>query len=296
MAIVFKEVNYSYQSKTPNAFQLLKNVSFRLADGSFTALLGQTGSGKTTLLKHINGLLKPSSGQVIVGDQIISSKTSEKDLADLRKNVGFLFQFPETQLFAPTVLQDVAFGPENFGQTKPSAEQIAKKTLEMLGFDMTLLNQSPINLSGGQQRLAALAGVLATEPQILLLDEPTAGLDPSTAKRVMILFKKLQQEKHLTILMATHDMDAAAEFADQILLMQQGKLVKQAAPKDMFQEKELVFQKILALPKVTTFAIRFAAKTGYTNQKLPISEKELISFLQRALSQDPSGKETTPHA
>ncbi|EHN59677.1 ATP-binding cassette domain-containing protein [Oenococcus kitaharae] len=296
MAIVFKEVNYSYQSKTPNAFQLLKNVSFRLTDGSFTALIGQTGSGKTTLLKHINGLLKPSSGQVLVGDQAINARTSEKDLADLRKRVGFLFQFPETQLFAPTVLEDVAFGPENFGQTKSSAEQTAKETLNMLGFDMTLANQPPINLSGGQQRLAALAGVLATEPQILLLDEPTAGLDPSTTKRVMTLFKKLQQDEHLTILMATHDMDAAAEFADQILLMQQGKLVKQASPKDMFQEKGLVFQKILALPKVTAFASRFTAKTGYKNQKLPISEKELISFLQQALSEEPLGKETMPNA
>lgn len=274
MGIILDNVSYTYQEGTPFASAALSDVSLSIEDGSYTAIIGHTGSGKSTILQLLNGLLVPTEGSVRVFDTLITSTSVNKQI---RKQVGLVFQFAENQIFEETVLKDVAFGPQNFGVSVEEAEAIAREKLDLVGIDESLFERSPFELSGGQMRRVAIAGILAMEPSILVLDEPTAGLDPIGRKELMALFKKLHQDG-ITIVLVTHLMDDVAEFADQVYVMEKGKLVKGGKPGLVFQNVEFMEKIQLGVPKITRFAQRLVDR-GISFEQLPITIEEFKEFI-----------------
>ncbi|MFS9207816.1 energy-coupling factor transporter ATPase [Streptococcus mitis] len=277
MGIALENVSFTYQEGTPLASTALSDVSLTIEDGSYTALIGHTGSGKSTILQLLNGLLVPSQGSVRVFDTLITSTSKNKDIRQIRKQVGLVFQFAENQIFEETVLKDVAFGPQNFGVSEEDAEQIAREKLALVGIDESLFNRSPFELSGGQMRRVAIAGILAMEPAILVLDEPTAGLDPLGRKELMNLFKKLHQSG-MTIVLVTHLMDDVAEYANQVYVMEKGRLVKFGKPSDVFQDVIFMEEVQLGVPKITAFCKRLADR-GVSFKRLPIKIEEFKESL-----------------
>ena len=277
MGIALENVSFTYQEGTPLASTALSDVSLTIEDGSYTALIGHTGSGKSTILQLLNGLLVPSQGSVRVFDTLITSTSKNKDIRQIRKQVGLVFQFAENQIFEETVLKDVAFGPQNFGVSEEDAEQIAREKLALVGIDESLLNRSPFELSGGQMRRVAIAGILAMEPAVLVLDEPTAGLDPLGRKELMNLFRKLHQSG-MTIVLVTHLMDDVAEYANQVYVMEKGRLVKGGKPSDVFQDVVFMEEVQLGVPKITAFCKRLADR-GVLFKRLPIKIEEFKESL-----------------
>ena len=277
MGIALENVSFTYQEGTPLASAALSDVSLTIEDGSYTALIGHTGSGKSTILQLLNGLLVPSQGSVRVFDTFITSASKNKDIRQIRKQVGLVFQFAENQIFEETVLKDVAFGPQNFGVSEEDAEQIAREKLALVGIDESLFNRSPFELSGGQMRRVAIAGILAMEPSTLVLDEPTAGLDPLGRKELMNLFKKLHQSG-MTIVLVTHLMDDVAEYANQVYVMEKGRLVKFGKPSDVFQDVVFMEEVQLGVPKITAFCKRLADR-GVSFKRLPIKIEEFKESL-----------------
>ena len=277
MGIALENVSFTYQEGTPLASTALSDVSLTIEDGSYTALIGHTGSGKSTILQLLNGLLVPSQGSVRVFDTLITSTSKNKDIRQIRKQVGLVFQFAENQIFEETVLKDVAFGPQNFGVSEEDAEKIAREKLALVGIDESLFNRSPFELSGGQMRRVAIAGILAMEPAILVLDEPTAGLDPLGRKELMSLFKKLHQSG-MTIVLVTHLMDDVAEYANQVYVMEKGRLVKGGRPSDVFQDVVFMEEVQLGVPKITAFCKRLADR-GVSFKRLPIKIEEFKESL-----------------
>jgi len=277
MGIILDNVSYTYQEGTPFASAALSDVSLSIEDGSYTAIIGHTGSGKSTILQLLNGLLVPTKGSVRVFDTLITSTSVNKQIRQIRKQVGLVFQFAENQIFEETVLKDVAFGPQNFGVSVEEAEAIAREKLALVGIDESLFERSPFELSGGQMRRVAIAGILAMEPSILVLDEPTAGLDPIGRKELMALFKKLHQDG-ITIVLVTHLMDDVAEFADQVYVMEKGKLVKGGKPSLVFQNVEFMEKIQLGVPKITRFAQRLVDR-GISFKQLPITIEEFKEFI-----------------
>ena len=277
MGIALKNVSFTYQEGTPLASTALSDVSLTIEDGSYTALIGHTGSGKSTILQLLNGLLVPSQGSVRVFDTLITSTSKNKDIRQIRKQVGLVFQFAENQIFEETVLKDVAFGPQNFGVSEEDAEQIAREKLALVGIAESLFDRSPFELSGGQMRRVAIAGILAMEPAILVLDEPTAGLDPLGRKELMNLFKKLHQSG-MTIILVKHLMDDVAEYANQVYVMEKGRLVKGGKPSDVFQDVVFMEEVQLGVPKITAFCKRLADR-GVSFKRLPIKIEEFKESL-----------------
>ena len=277
MGIILDNVSYTYQEGTPFASAALSDVSLSIEDGSYTAIIGHTGSGKSTILQLLNGLLVPTEGSVRVFDTLITPTSVNKQIRQIRKQVGLVFQFAENQIFEETVLKDVAFGPQNFGVSVEEAEAIAREKLALVGIDESLFERSPFELSGGQMRRVAIAGILAMEPSILVLDEPTAGLDPIGRKDLMALFKKLHQDG-ITIVLVTHLMDDVAEFADQVYVMEKGKLVKGGKPSLVFQNVEFMEKIQLGVPKITRFAQRLVDR-GISFEQLPITIEEFKEFI-----------------
>jgi len=277
MGIILDNVSYTYQEGTPFASAALSDVSLTIEDGSYTAIIGHTGSGKSTILQLLNGLLVPTEGSVRVFDTLITSTSVNKQIRQIRKQVGLVFQFAENQIFEETVLKDVAFGPQNFGVSVEEVEAIAREKLALVGIDESLFERSPFELSGGQMRRVAIAGILAMEPKILVLDEPTAGLDPIGRKELMTLFKKLHQDG-IAIVLVTHLMDDVAEFADQVYVMEKGKLVKSGKPSLVFQNVEFMEKIQLGVPKITRFAQRLANR-GVSFKQLPITIEEFKEFI-----------------
>ena len=277
MGIALENVSFTYQEGTPLASTALSDVSLTIEDGSYTALIGHTGSGKSTILQLLNGLLVPSQGSVRVFDTLITSTSKNKDIRQIRKQVGLVFQFAENQIFEETVLKDVAFGPQNFGVSEEDAEQIAREKLALVGIAESLFDRSPFELSGGQMRRVAIAGILAMEPAILVLDEPTAGLDPLGRKELMTLFKKLHQSG-MTIVLVTHLMDDVAEYANQVYVMEKGRLVKGGKPSDIFQDVVFMEEVQLGVPKITAFCKRLADR-GMSFKRLPIKIEEFKESL-----------------
>ena len=276
MGIILDNVSYTYQEGTPFASAALSNVNLSIEDGSYTAIIGHTGSGKSTILQLLNGLLVPTKGSVRVFDTLITSTSVNKQIRQIRKQVGLVFQFAENQIFEETVLKDVAFGPQNFGVSIEEAEAIAREKLALVGIDESLFGRSPFELSGGQMRRVAIAGILAMEPSILVLDEPTAGLDPIGRKELMNLFKKLHQDG-ITIVLVTHLMDDVAEFADQVYVMEKGNLVKSGKPSLVFQNVEFMEKIQLGVPKITRFVQRLVDR-GISFEQLPITIEEFKEF------------------
>ncbi|VQQ14743.1 cobalt ABC transporter ATP-binding protein [Streptococcus pneumoniae] len=277
MGIALENVNFTYQEGTPLALEALSDVSLTIEDGSYTALIGHTGSGKSTILQLLNGLLVPSQGSVRVFDTLITSTSKNKDIRQIRKQVGLVFQFAENQIFEETVLKDVAFGPQNFGVSEEDAVKTAREKLALVGIDESLFDRSPFELSGGQMRRVAIAGILAMEPAILVLDEPTAGLDPLGRKELMTLFKKLHQSG-MTIVLVTHLMDDVAEYANQVYVMEKGRLVKGGKPSDVFQDVVFMEEVQLGVPKITAFCKRLADR-GVSFKRLPIKIEEFKESL-----------------
>ena len=277
MGITLNKVSYTYQAGTPFEGPALFEVDLEIKDGSYTALIGHTGSGKSTILQLLNGLLTPSEGSVQVNNVTITSNSVNKDIKQVRKQVGLVFQFAESQVFDETVLKDVAFGPQNFGVSKEEAEDLAREKLSLVGISEELFSRSPFELSGGQMRRVAIAGILAMEPDILVLDEPTAGLDPAGRKELMGLFKKLHQAG-MTIVLVTHLMDDVANFADTVFALEAGKLVLNGSPREVFQQVEYLQKLQLGVPQITNFALQLKRR-GLPLDRLPIKIEELKELL-----------------
>lgn len=286
MEITFEQVGFTYQPNTPFEQRVLHDIDLVVKEGSYTALVGHTGSGKSTILQHLNALLKPTSGQVVIGERTITPETDNKNLKPIRKKVGIVFQFPEAQLFEETVARDIAFGPKNFGVTEEEAQALAKDTLALVGLDESYLERSPFDLSGGQMRRVAIAGVLAMKPEVLVLDEPTAGLDPQGRKEMMEMFWRLHQEQKMTIVLVTHLMDDVANYADAVYVLEKGRIVKSGAPKEVFQDVEWLHEKQLGVPTATDFA-RLLEKKGMAFTELPLTADELADWLvKRGITDD----------
>lgn len=250
MAIEFKEVSYTYSQGTPFEYHALKDICLSFEEKKITAVIGHTGSGKSTLVQHLNGLLLPTAGTLIVGEKEIIATEKPKGLKELRKHVGLVFQFPEYQLFEETILKDVAFGPMNFKATEEEAHKKAKDALAMVGLDKSYYDRSPLELSGGQKRRVAIAGILAMDPDVIILDEPTAGLDPKGAIDMMSLFKKLNKEHHKTIIIVTHDMEHVLNYCDRVVVVEKGKIKLHMEAKEFFKDSKLCLDMNILPPAV----------------------------------------------
>ena len=255
MSITFKKVEHVYSENTPFSYHALKGVDLNIKTGSMTALIGHTGSGKSTLIQHINALLLPTSGEIQIEDVMITATNKPESLKPLRKKAGLVFQFPEYQLFEETILKDIIFGPKNFGIEESEAEIIAKKVLKLVGLDESYLEKSPFDLSGGQKRRVAIAGILAMDPDILILDEPTAGLDPQGAKEMLNLFKKINRSGK-TIIIVSHDMNQVLEYCDDVIVMSNGKVERHESVDEIFKETEYLSSLSLDLPTITSFILQ----------------------------------------
>ena len=249
MSIILDHVNYIYDEDTAMAHAALTDVNIKIDAGEFIGLIGHTGSGKSTLIQHMNGLVKPTSGTVYFDGKDISDP--EFDRKALRAKVGLVFQYPEHQLFETDCFKDVCFGPKNLGLSQKEVELRAYEALKQVGFDDDYFYQSPFDLSGGQKRRVAIAGVLAMKPEILILDEPTAGLDPKGREDILGLIKKLHDEVGITIILVSHSMDDVADYVGRIIVMNKGKVVFDDVPKEVFRHRQELESIGLAAPQVT---------------------------------------------
>ncbi|MCF7930984.1 MAG: energy-coupling factor transporter ATPase [Acholeplasmataceae bacterium] len=237
MGIQFKDVSFAYKGLKVN-YDAIRHINLKIKDkGEFIAIVGQTGSGKSTLVQHMNALLLPSSGNVVVFGQNLPPKKKEK-INYLRQKVGLVFQFPEYQLFEETILKDIMFGPKNFKSTEDEARVMAKKAASIVGIDESLYEQSPFRISGGQMRRVAIAGILAMEPEILVLDEPTRGLDPRGRNDLMAIFRELHEKENKTIILISHDMDLVSEYAKRVIVLKDGNLVFDGTKETLFEHKD----------------------------------------------------------
>ena len=277
MGITLENVDYTYQAGTPFEGRALFNINLSITEGSYTAFIGHTGSGKSTIMQLLNGLNVPTKGCVLVDDVKITADSKNKEIKSVRKKVGLVFQFPESQLFEETVLKDVAFGPQNFGVSKEEAEDIARDKLAMVGIGQEFFDKNPFELSGGQMRRVAIAGILAMEPYIFVLDEPTAGLDPKGRRELMTLFKTLHQNG-MTIVLVTHLMDDVANYADHVNILEGGHLVRSGHPKTIFQDVAFMKSKQLGVPKITQFAQDLVDR-GLKLENLPITIEEFVEVI-----------------
>ena len=278
MDIRFKQVGFAYQAGTPFEMRALHDVTFSVKDGSYVAIIGHTGSGKSTILQHLNALLKPTEGLVELGDKTIDSTTGNKDLKPLRKKVGIVFQFPEAQLFEETVEKDIAFGPKNFGVSEEEALKIAAEVVKTVGLPEEVLKKSPFDLSGGQMRRVAIAGVLAMKPEVLVLDEPTAGLDPKGRLEMMEMFYKLNKEQNMTIVLVTHQMNDVSDYADHVIVIEAGNVVKEGSPKEVFSDASWLLEKQLGVPTTLAFVEKLKEK-GWFTDKMPLTLDELADAI-----------------
>lgn len=251
MPITFKELTHIYNANSPFPYAALHEINLDIKEGIFTAVIGETGSGKSTLVQHLNALLLPTSGCVEIDDYVVTSdKKKNKNLKQLRKKVGLVFQFPEYQLFEETILKDVCFGPKNFGLSEEAAIAKAKEVLKIVGIDETYLERSPFELSGGQKRRIAIAGILAADPDILVLDEPTAGLDPQGAQDMMKLFQTLNKKHKKTIIMVTHDMEHVLNYCKEVIVLKNGRVEKKCTSATFFKNTKLMSSLDITPPAV----------------------------------------------
>ncbi len=264
MELSTKQLAHVYSEGTPKEHRAIHDVSIDVPPGSFYAIIGHTGSGKSTFIQHLNGLLKPTSGSVHIGNTTIKADEKSKRLKEVRKRVGMVFQYPEHQLFEETIEKDICFGPQNFGVSEKEAKRRAKETLRLVGLDEDYLERSPFELSGGQMRRVAIAGVLAMNPEVLILDEPTAGLDPSGQREMMDLFISLQKEKDITIILVTHSMEDAARYADRIFVMANGTLFLEGTPAEIFRQEDKLSEVGLDIPESTRFIKAVQERFGST--------------------------------
>ena len=250
MPIKFKEINYVYSKDMPYAYQALNDINLEIAENKITAIIGETGSGKSTLVQHLNALLLPTSGTLEIAGYEIKAGVKTPGLKQLRRKVGLVFQFSEYQLFEETVIKDVAFGPKNFGDDQELALRKAASALKMVGLDQSYFERSPLDLSGGQKRRVAIAGILAMEPEIIVLDEPTAGLDPKGAAEMISLFSTLNKQFHKTVILVTHDNEVVYNYADDVILLSHGHIELHTSVKELFDDYELLEKYNLIKPQI----------------------------------------------
>ncbi|SMQ60261.1 energy-coupling factor transport system ATP-binding protein [Bacillus sp. OV166] len=284
MDISLKHVDYRYQVNTPFERLAIEDVSIDIPSGVYMAIIGHTGSGKSTVLQHLNALLQPTKGTVAIGEHEIKALQKNKNLKKVRQKVGIVFQFPEHQLFEETVEKDIIFGPMNFGVSETEAKERARIALKQVGLEEDILNKSPFELSGGQMRRVAIAGVLAMEPDVIVLDEPTAGLDPRGRKEVMDMFFSLHKERKLSTILVTHSMEDAARYADQIVIMQQGKVAKKGTAEEIFSAPTELVEMGLDVPEVVRFQLKLEEKLGMKFEKIFLTIDELSTAVTKVLS------------
>ena len=283
MSIKIENLTHVYMPKTPFEKKALDDVNLVIEDGDFLALIGHTGSGKSTLIQHLNGLLEPSSGRIIVDDIDLTNK--ETKLTDIRKKIGLVFQYPEYQLFEETIEKDIAFGPNNLGLSQEEVSNRVKKSMEMVGLDYeTYKDVSPFDLSGGQKRRVAIAGVIAMEPKVLILDEPTAGLDPKGRDDILEQIKILHEKYKMTIVLVSHSMEDVGKLAERIVVMNKGKVALTGKPAEIFKEVETLEEIGLAVPQVT-YLMRALKEKGFnvSDEVFTVEEgsKELLRVLSK---------------
>ena len=289
MQISLKNVSYTYNYKTPYAREVLKDINLNVEEGSYTVILGKTGSGKSTLIEHINGLLLPTHGEVLVNNVLIinpKSKKEKRELAKklkvLRQDVAVLFQFSEQQLFETSVLKDIIFAPLNYGISEESAISKAKELIKLVGLDKSYLDKSPFELSGGEMRKVALCGVLALEPKVLILDEPTVALDYKSREEIMTMVKKLKDELNMTIVLISHNMNYVLEYADKVFVLKNGKINFEGTVEELFADEKLLKENSLEQPEL----LKFYNKLQENNIKLnvfPRKYEDLIDALKNKI-------------
>lgn len=260
MPIRFEKVDFEYSPNTPFAFKALTDINLEMSMGKMTAIIGATGSGKTTLVQHLNALLLPSAGTVHVLDHDITAGKKFTAVKSLRQKVGLVFQFAEYQLFEETLIKDVSFGPKNFGVSEEEAEKNAARCLAICGISPSDFEKSPLELSGGQKRRVAIAGILAMNPEVLVLDEPTAGLDPQGARQMMELFRKMNKELGMTVLIVTHNMEHVLEYCDEVVVLDHGKILMQTDIETFFENDEYMKTANINPPAIIRLKNMFAGR------------------------------------
>lgn len=280
MGINFQNVTFKYSKKASK--NILNDINLKIDScGEFICIVGHTGSGKTTLVQHMNALLLPSSGKIDIFDLTIKPKTKIK-LKTIRQKIGLVFQFPEYQLFEDTVLKDISFGPKNFGKTKEEALSLARVAARDAGVEESLLEKSPFNLSGGQMRRVAIAGILASNPDVLILDEPTVGLDPVGKENLMMLLTDIREKTNKTIIMITHDMNNVARFATRVIVLSHGDIVFDGTPKALFNDFSILEKYNLGLPECAKYAHALKEKGLISYNEIPITKEELLDIIKEA--------------
>lgn len=281
MAIIFKALSYIYDKGMPYAFCALKDINLNIPKGKVTAIIGQTGSGKSTLVEHLNALLIPTSGSLEIDDFLIVPGKN-KGLKALRKKVGLVFQFSEYQLFEETILKDVAFGPKNYGINEEEAKSRAKEALKMVGIDESYYDCSPFDLSGGQKRRVAIAGILSLRPDIMVLDEPTAGLDPKGSKEMIDLFLDLNKKTNITIILVTHDNEIVYSYTDNTILLKDGRVKYSGDTLMLFNDPLKIKEFDILEPKILSLK-NALNKKGF---KIPLNIRtieEITKYLSKEL-------------
>ncbi|WP_200416643.1 energy-coupling factor ABC transporter ATP-binding protein [Virgibacillus salexigens] len=284
MDITFKNVSFVYQQHSPFAHRALDKLDLHIPSGSFVAVVGHTGSGKSTLIQHLNGLVRPTEGDVWIGDFHLNAEHKPKNMKELRSKVGVVFQYPEHQLFEETVEKDIRFGPKNFGVGDREIQRRVKEVLPSVGLTEDFLDRSPFDLSGGQMRRVAIAGVLATKPDVLVLDEPTAGLDPRGQKEMMEMFYAAHQEQKLTTILVTHSMEDAATYADHVIILNKGTKYMEGKPEAVFVQKEALQQVQLDVPEVIRFLDLFEKKFGMSIPYRRQSVKDIAKAIEKVMT------------
>lgn len=282
MSIEIRELTHIYNEGLPDETLALDRVSFDVEDGQLACIIGHTGCGKSTLLQHINGLLRPKSGSIVISGQDITDPKVSK--IEIRKKVGLVFQYPEYQLFEENVRKDVAFGPGNLGLSENEIEERVREAIGMVGLDYEEIKDvSPFDLSGGQKRRVAVAGVLAMRPEILILDEPVAGLDPKAHREMLQLIKNVHENISGIVLLVSHNMDDVAELADKVIVMDHGRVVMQGTPGDIFSRNDEVIALGLGLPEVTGMMHELKLRGAAVTDKL-YSEDEAAEMIVKAIN------------
>lgn len=282
MSLILDHVNYSYGDDTTLAVHALKNINLVIPDGQFIGLIGHTGSGKSTLVQHLNGLLKPTSGAIYYNGEDIHEKDYDKK--KLRSKVGLVFQYPEHQLFEIDVFKDVCFGPRNLGLSQKETELRAYAALKQVGIEDEFFYQSPFDLSGGQKRRVAIAGVLAMKPEILVLDEPTAGLDPKGRDEILDQIAKLKEETGITVILVSHSMEDVARYVERIIVMNRGSVLYDDEPREVFRHYRELEQVGLAAPQVT-YIMQALAKKGMKVDTAATTIEEAVGEILKAMKQ-----------